>query len=160
MKKRILGLSILVGSAVLAGCSDPSKDNSSVLQNALLQGDGGAGGGYDFVGINQADIPGFENASGTTPTQVTITFSGGASAAVAAGCILMSPGDLSVLPDGVFSVTTISSSTATYGLTGIGDSILGGLYCGNTGPQTADLRISFTVGGKNYSATTTLASGT
>jgi len=155
MKKKILATSIIVGSALLTSCINPSDDNSSVLQNALIKGSNGQNGA-DLVTINQSSIPGFENSSGTNPnpTQVTVTFSGGAAAARTAGCKLGAADDSEIL-------TGLTATTSSLNIGGsLGDSLLGILYCNNTGvpngTYTADVTISFTAGSKSYTANTTL----
>jgi len=153
MKKKILGLSVLVGSAMLAGCIDPSKDNSSVLQNALKFSTSNTIS--EYVGIIETDIPSFENSAGNNPTDVTVTFSGGAEAARTAGCLLQDAADQNITT-GVTSTSQSLSVSVDPGRPY--DSMLGGLYCNNAsvGTYTADIQISFTAGGKNYSAKTTL----
>ncbi|AIT09699.1 hypothetical protein LO80_06800 [Candidatus Francisella endociliophora] len=155
MKKKILGLSVLVGSALLVGCTDPSKDNSSVLQNQLIIIDnnpimaailGAEGINYDTsagVGINQSSIPGFENNGGAVPTPVTVTVSN-----ISAGCGVIGPNVSS------FTIETTANANGVFSSLGV-DSFFVGLGCG-AGGGTANATISFTAGGKSYTATTTL----
>lgn len=148
MKKKILGLSILVGSAMLTGCIDPSSDNSSMLQNALKSIRVNAGAAYPYgelKGINQADIPGFENADGDNPTQVTVSVS-----SVPDGCLLFDSGI------STFTGSSTSEASAQFAASGI-DSTMVAMVCSAEG-KTAKATISFTAGGKSYTATTILTS--
>ncbi|AIT09700.1 hypothetical protein LO80_06805 [Candidatus Francisella endociliophora] len=148
MKKKTLGLSILVGSAMLTGCIDPSNDNSSILQNNLVFDY--FDDGLDFavsVGINQSNISGFENKNGTNPTQVTVTYSN-----ISSGCTAYAADGMTV----VTTTATTASTDTDVGELGF-DSFLGGIVCDAAG-KTANLTISFTASGKNYTAATTLTS--
>ena len=105
--------------------------------------------------MNQISVPGFENSSGATPTQVTVTYS---DVAVAAGCVLYTP-DAGLGAVVGTNPATDSLDTSATRFTGIGDSFLGGLDCddaGLSGTYTADIKIQFTAGGKSYTANTTL----
>lgn len=153
MKKGIIASAVLATSVLLTSCIDPSDDNSAVLQNALkYHYPFGLGVGAQVVGINQADISGFENAGGTTPTQVTVTYSGGAAAARTAGCSI---------PDAFgnpISTPGLAATSKSYAYSTNFDSLLGALDCETVSPgsYSADVKISFTAGGKNYTAKTTL----
>ncbi|KEI34664.1 hypothetical protein FRA_50c15380 [Francisella sp. W12-1067] len=156
MKKKILGLAVLAGTAMLVGCTDPSNSNDALLQSSLthVYSRVGSDNVADRVGIYQSAIPGFENANGSNPTQVKTIFSGGAEAARIAGCQLLAPDNNSIIT----SLTATSESAdpnAGFGF----DSLLGGLDCnvGTTpGDYLATITISFTAGGVSYTATTTL----
>lgn len=149
MKKKILGLALLASTMMLTSCMDPEQNsNDAVLQNALSQVSiteilGVATG--DGVGINQLSIPGFENATGDSPTQVTVTASN-----VPLVCGIINSG----LQGFVGSST--STSAALSSQAGV-DSFLIGMVCGEVG-VSANVTISFTAGGKDYTATTTLTS--
>ena len=156
MKKKILGMAFLASTAMLTSCMDPEQNsNEAVLQNALTTDNGGAIY-LEYLGINQSSVPEFENGSGANPTQVTVTFSGGATAAIAVGCELYALNSSSPISP------NLSATGVAEDLTGQGvkfDTLFGILACGTvTGGQTfsADIQISFTAGGKNYTANTTL----
>jgi len=152
MKKRILGLAILASGTLLVGCTDPEQNsNDVVLQNVSQKA---TFGGASYVGINQTDISGFTNNSEPAPTtEVTLTFSGDAATSRTDGCLLIPASGLPI-------ATGLTSTSASNSVDEVFDSTLGGLLCANAtavgGPYTADVRISFTAGGKSYSATTTL----
>jgi len=112
--------------------------------------------GNQVVGINSSSVPGLVPSGDVGETEVTVTFSGGAAAAQTAGCTLL---------DSEWSSVTGLSSTGP-SLSGVGygatyDHNLAGLYCSSgvaAGTYTADVKISFTAGGKSYTANTTLTS--
>ena len=153
MKKKILGLAILAGATMLTGCIDPSDDNSAVLQNSLLTEEYSGGTGM-AAGFNESIIPGFENSSGENPTPVTLIYSN-ATLALNAGCIIRAPNN-----NAITSLTATSESLDLTNYSMAFNSLTGDMTCraalASTGPYTANVRISFTAGGKSYSATTTL----
>ena len=126
------------------------------MQNAL-KFNGGASSQFNLVGINQADILGFQNDDtvNPNPTQVTVTYSGGAEAARTAGCTINDASNT------IISAPTLTKeSSSSKALSGSPDSILGQLNCTSSAvpsaTYTADIKIQFTAGGKSYTTTTTL----
>ncbi|MGQ4005803.1 hypothetical protein QIW49_04880 [Francisellaceae bacterium CB300] len=150
MKKKILGLALLAGAAMLTSCVDPEQNsNDAVLQNNLVPFPN-FGPTFGFatgagVGINESSIPGFENTAGTTATEVTVSIS-----ALPADCSAIGPN-----LNG-FTGSTTSASAAFPPVFGV-DSFIVGIGCDAPG-QTATANISFTAGGKDYAATYTLTS--
>jgi hypothetical protein len=157
MKKRILGLAMAASVTMLTSCGDPEQNsNDSVFQNSLIKEEATSiPAGNQVVGINSSSVPGLVPSGDVGETEVTVTFSGGAAAAQTAGCTLLDS-DWSTFTG--LSSTGPSLSGASYGATY--DHNLAGLYCSGVaaGTYTADVKISFTAGGKSYTANTTLTS--
>ncbi|AIT09698.1 hypothetical protein LO80_06795 [Candidatus Francisella endociliophora] len=152
LSKLILPISLL-SVAILAGCTEDNND----LQGKLKK-EGGPGTSTvtrSAVGINQEDISGFRNSDQDNPTQVTVTFSN-TTVALNNGCELEFA-DSSQSG----SITTKTTSSAPDESGAPFNSFLAGLQCGDAeileNPYTVDVKISFSAGGTNYSATTTLS---
>jgi hypothetical protein len=146
-KKICLLLVTAITAASIVGCVNINKTSylDSILINFNTPAD------RNYVGINQADIAGFENASGSNPTMVTVNYTN-ADNALNANCLIS-------LADGNDAQTGINPPTESAVSSINFNSFLGGLSCAfatTPGTYSADLQITFTANGINYIANKTL----
>ncbi|AIT10031.1 hypothetical protein LO80_08640 [Candidatus Francisella endociliophora] len=140
-KTAILLTAALAAGTLLSGCSN---DDDNLLQSKLKKVtiEVPALAGRVWLGINQEDIPGFENQDGSSPTEVTTQFTDVSNACQpidASGTIH------TIGQNGTWQTTSEVVTNASF------NSGLASLQCAVAG--TANVKISFTAGGKSYSAT-------
>ena len=156
MKRKLLFL--VVCSAALASCIDPSSDKDVLLQNVLKFGLPYIGA--TAVGIDSSSIQGFQNASDASPTQVTVTYTPDVALApliVANDCQLLDS-NTNIMSAGITTATADSQDISWASLPF--NSLLGTFRCGsgiNSGTYSTEVAISFTIAGETYHANTALS---
>ncbi|MGQ4006316.1 hypothetical protein QIW49_07530 [Francisellaceae bacterium CB300] len=155
MKRKLLFL--VVCSAALASCIDPSADKDVLLQNVLKFGL--PYNGATAVGIDSSSIQGFQNASDALPTQVTVTYTpySALESLIGTGDCQLLDSNTNIMSAGITTATTDSQNISSAGFSA--NSLLGMFRCGavSAGTYTTGVNISFTIAGEAYHANTTLS---